>query len=122
MTHWIRFGIVVVAALGSERYELSLTQQGDVIEGVVCSMVSGILGYKDVAVSGRYPNVNFDLSGPGPSVIPGGDPSFIIRVFSGKFEAGRDQIAGNLRDTPLRFNRISTDGQYGRCSGARPRP
>jgi hypothetical protein len=144
MTHWIRFGIVVVAALvvsrcdqgpsgpsksvagswsatgccmGSERYELSLTQQGDVIEGVVCLMVSGVLGVKDVTVSGRYPNVRFDLSGPG--VIAGVEPSFIVRVFSGKFEADRDQIAGNLRDTPLRFNRIGTDG---RCSGARPRP
>ena len=74
--------------MGSERYELSLTQQGDRIEGVVCSMVSGILGFKDVAVTGRYPNVRFDLSGPG--VITGVEPSFIVRVFSGKFEADRD--------------------------------
>ena len=39
--------------MASERYELSLTQQGDVIEGVVCGMASGILGFKEVTVSGR---------------------------------------------------------------------
>jgi hypothetical protein len=142
MTRCTRLGIVVVAALvvsgcdggpsspsksvagnwgatgccmGSERYELSLTQQGDLIEGVLCSSVSGILGYKDVAVTGRYPSVRFDLSGP---VVISSEPRFIVRVFSGKFEADRDQIAGNLRDLPLRFNRIGTEG---RCSGARPR-
>jgi hypothetical protein len=142
MTHWARFRIVIAAGLlvsgcdwgpsgpsksiagnwgatgccmGSERYELSLTQQGDLIEGVVCSTVSGTLGSKDVAVSGRYPNVRFDLSGP---VAIGGEPRFVVRAFSGKFEADRDQIAGNLESTPLRFNRIDTDG---RCSGPRPR-
>jgi hypothetical protein len=128
MTYCTRLSIVVVAALvvsgcdwgpfgpsksvdgnwgatgccmGSERYELSITQQGDLIEGVVCSMGSGILGFKDVPVTGPYPTVRFDLG---------------RRSFSGKFEADRDQIAGNLGNTPLRFNRIQTDG---RCSGAR---
>ena len=101
--------------MGSEHYELSLTQQGDLVEGVACSTRSGMLGSKNVAVSGRYPNVRFDLSGP---VVIGGEPRFVVRAFSGQFEADLDQIAGNLESTPLRFNRTDTDG---RCSGARPR-
>jgi hypothetical protein len=60
-----------------------------------------------VAVSGRYPNVRFDLTGP---VVIGGEPRFVVSAFSGQFEADRDQIAGNLESTPLRFNRIDTDG------------
>ena len=143
MTYWTRFSFVMAAALlaavcdsgpsgpsqsvegtwgatgccmGSQRYELSLTQQGDLIEGVACSMISGTLGVKEVTVSGRYPTVRFDLTGP---VSIGGEPRFVVNSFSGKFEADRDQIAGNLGSTPLRFNRISTDG---RCSGATPRP
>ena len=98
MTHWTRFSIVIGAGLlvsgcdrgpsgpsksvagnwaatgccmGSQRYELSLTQQGDLIEGVACSTISGIVGAKTVAVSGRYPNVRFDLTGP---VVIGGEP------------------------------------------------
>lgn len=140
MTHWMRFRIVIAAGvlvsgcdkwpfgpsksvagswgatgccLGAERYELSLTQHDDLIGGVVCGTFSGDLGAKDVAVSGRYPNVRFDLSGP--VVIPGREPTFVVRAFSGKFEADRDQIAGDLGNMPLRFNRIVTDG---RCSGA----
>ena len=140
MTHWARFSIVIAAGLlvsgcdggpsgpsktvsgswgatgccmGSERYELSLTQHGDLVQGVVCSTVSGTLGSKEVAVSGRYPNVRFDLAG---TVVIGGEPRFVVSAFSGTFEADRDQIAGNVGSTELRFNRIDTDG---RCSGAR---
>jgi hypothetical protein len=68
-----------------------------------------------VVVSGRYPIVRFDLVG---TVVTGGEPRLVVQAFSGKFEADREQIAGNLERTPLRFNRIETDG---RCSWARPR-
>jgi hypothetical protein len=52
-----------------------------------------------MAISGSYPNVRFTDN--------------LGREFSGKFEADRDQIAGNLGSSQLRFNR--TDGD-GRCS------
>jgi hypothetical protein len=73
MKHWTRFSIVIAAGLlvsgcdwgpfgpsksvagnwgatgccmESQRYELSLTEQGDLIKGVVCSTLSGTLGAK----------------------------------------------------------------------------
>ena len=138
MTHCTRLGIVVVAALvvsgcdagpagpsksvegswggccvnGGERYELSLTQRGDVIEGVACMRASFAMRADRLPVSGGYPNVRFELAGP---ILVPGVPSarFVPRPFSGTFEPNRDQIAGTLGDTPLRFHRIYTDG---RCS------
>lgn len=135
MTHGTRFGIVVVATLvmsscdgpsepsrsvegswggccvnGIERYELSLTQRGDVIEGVACMRAHFAMWADRLPVSGSYPNVRFVLEGP---VIVVGVPSarLVPRPFSGTLEPRRDQIAGTLGETPLRFNRIYGDGR-----------
>ena len=76
-----------------------VTQNGDLMSGVACGGFIGFPPVKDMAVTGSYPNVRFTDS--------------LGRVFSGKFEAHRDQIAGNLGSLQLRFNRIDRDG---RCS------
>ena len=136
MTYWTRFSIVIAAALlmagcdggpsgpsksvegswggccvnGTERYELSLTQRGDVIEGVACMRASFAMWADRLPVTGSYPNVRFELAGP---ILAVGVPSarFVPRPFSGQFEPDRDQIVGTLGNTPLRFNRIYTDGR-----------
>ena len=91
-------------------YQLSLTQSGDTITGVMCTRDATFLGMHDVPVTGEYPHVTF--------TVPRSRATF-----SGKFEAERDQIAGDLvfaegGPTPLRFNRSAT----GRCEGAQPVP
>jgi hypothetical protein len=96
--------------MNSLRYELSLNQQSDQISGVACggsSFATAPPGFRDAPVSGSYPNVRFTT----PSEF----------VFSGKFEADRNQIAGDLGPaaTPLRFNRAEGDG---RCSWWRSTP
>ena len=92
-------------------YDLSLTQSGDTVSGVLCSSEAGFLLFEGVPVSGELPTVTF--------VVPQSGARF-----NGKFEEDRDQIAGDLRigsgtgHTSLRF--VRSEG--GRCAGAKPRP
>lgn len=89
-------------------YDLSLTQSGDRVTGVVCGSDGGFLLFEGVPVSGELPEITF--------VVPPGSR------FAGKFEDGRDQIAGDLGfgsgHIPLRF--VRSDG--GKCAGAKPIP
>ena len=90
-------------------YDLSLTQSGDTISGVVCGSDSGFLLFENVPVTGELPDVTFILPGNGGR-------------FAGEFEEDRDQIAGDLGSgpshIPLRF--VRSEG--GKCTGARPLP
>jgi hypothetical protein len=90
-------------------FELTLTQSGDDVSGVVCSSDGGFLLYEGVPVSGELPTVTF--------VAP-----FTGGRFAGKFEEDRDQIAGDLAvgtgHIPLRF--VRSEG--GKCAGAKPLP
>lgn len=89
-------------------FDLSLTQSGDKVSGVVCSSDGGFLLFEGVPVSGELPMITF--------AVPTGSR------FVGRFEDDRDQIAGDLGfgsgHVPLRFMR--SDG--GRCAGAKPSP
>lgn len=91
-------------------FELSLTQDGDMVSGVVCSGDAGFLLFEGAPVSGELPTVTF--------VVPTGGARF-----RGKFEDERDQIAGDLGSgaghIPLRFVRLEGEG---RCAGAKPLP
>ena len=82
-------------------YELILTQEDDLISGVACGGEDGFQPVRDMAVSGGYPNVRFTLR----------YTDSVLGQFFGKFEADRDQIAGDLRSRHLRFNRTDTDGR-----------
>lgn len=87
-------------------FQLLLIQTGDRISGVACSAEAGYLSFHDQTVGGEYPQITFTALGG---------------TFSGKFEADRDQIAGNYGappSTPLRF--VRSEG--GRCEGAKPLP
>lgn len=90
-------------------FELTLTQSGDKVSGVMCSADGGFLLFEGVPVSGELPTVTF--------VAP-----FTGGRFAGKFEENRDQIAGDLGfgtgHIPLRF--VRSEG--GRCAGAKPLP
>lgn len=90
-------------------FELTLTQSGDKVSGVMCSSDGGFLLFEGVPVSGELPTVTF--------VAP-----FTGARFAGKFEDDRDQIAGDLGfgsgHIPLRF--VRSEG--GRCAGAKPFP
>lgn len=90
-------------------FELLLTQDGDAISGAACGTDSGFLLFQGVPVSGERPAVTFV------------EPASGAR-FTGKFEDGRDQIAGDLGSgsghIPLRFTRTGD----GRCNGAKPLP
>ena len=72
----------------SHRYELTLTQQGDLIEGLACSMTYGVvpIAVRNVTVSGRYPNVRFEFVG---NVMINGEPRFAVSSFSGSFSEPR---------------------------------
>ena len=89
-------------------FDLSLSQSGDRVSGVVCSSDGGFLLFDRVPVSGELPTVMF--------AVPSGSR------FAGKFEEDRDQIAGDLGSgtghIPLRF--VRSEG--GRCAGAKPLP
>ena len=91
-------------------FDLSLTQSGDKVSGVVCSGDGGVLLFEGVPVSGELPTVTFVAPGAG------------VRRFAGKFEEDRDQIAGDLGfgtgHIPLRF--VRSEG--GKCAGAKPVP
>jgi hypothetical protein len=97
-----------------DHFEMSLTQNGKTITGVVCRADSSFLSYHDVPVAGESPHVTFTEIN-----LFGG-----MQTFSGKFEDDRDQIAGNFADprggpvTQLRFFRSQT----GHCDGVRPLP
>jgi hypothetical protein len=97
-----------------DRIDMSLSQSGDVISGVMCRAGREFLVYTNIPVSGDYPHVTFTVTQFG-----------VTRSFAGKFEEDREQIAGNFgipddpRATPLRFNRTETGGH---CEGAKPAP
>lgn len=91
-------------------FDMSLTQNGDKVSGVVCGSDSGFLLFEGVPVSGELPTVTFVSPGTGGQ-------------FAGKFEDDRDEIAGDLgfgsSHIPLRFVRSESGG---RCAGAKPLP
>ena len=96
----------------ADHFQMSLTQDGETIRGVMCRADNTFLTYRDITVVGDYPHVGFTVPGT-------------TATFSGKFEADRDQIAGNLvafredsSPIQLRFTRSET----GRCEGAKPLP
>ena len=97
------------AGHSGQYYDLSLTQSGDTVSGVLCGSEAGFLQFEGVPVSGELPTVTF--------VVP-----FSGARFAGKFEEDRDEIAGDLGSGPnhiaLRF--VRSEG--GRCAGAKPRP
>jgi len=65
---------------------------------VACFTENGFLIYQDHVVEGVYPRITF---------------TGLNITFSGKFEADRDQIAGNYGSLQLRFFRSAG----GRCGG-----
>jgi hypothetical protein len=69
-----------------------LEQQGDRISGVMCMMQTGRVLVNDVPVFGTYPNLRSATE---------------TYTFLGKYEEGRDEIAGNAP----RFHRA----QSGSC-------
>jgi len=90
-------------------YDLSLTQSGDRVSGVLCSSEAGFLLYEGVPVSGELPTVTF--------VLP-----FTGSRFDGKFEDDRDQIAGDLGSGPNHTSLRFVRSEGGRCAGTRPFP
>ena len=87
-------------------FQLSLTQTGDRVSGVACSAEAGHLVFRDQVVEGDYPRITFTGLGV---------------MFSGTFEADRDQIAGNYgAPSLLQLRFVRSEG--GRCEGANPLP
>lgn len=93
----------------ADHFEMSLTQNGETISGVMCRADNTFVAYRDITVVGEYPHVTFTVG---------------TQSFAGKFEDDRDQIAGNFGarlggpQTALRFVRSDT----GHCEAARPFP
>jgi hypothetical protein len=92
----------------SRVYEMSLTQTGNHISGVVCSYaLNPVFPARESMVTGEYPNVRF--------ADPGNGSCF----YNAKYEKDRDEIAGDCGSASLvRFSR----GGGGRCAGAAPAP
>ena len=88
-------------------YEMSLTQTGDSISGVVCVYNTLVLRSVEAPVTGDYPRVHFT------------DPSVAACEYVLKFEEDEDEIAGDCGQRSLvRFSR----GGSGKCEGATPAP
>jgi hypothetical protein len=104
----------VLGRTSSPYYELLLTQSGNLIVGLACGGYSGgppPSALAGVIITSLYPNVRFVHRYT--VELPGREPTNVVIEFSGKFEADRDQIAGNYGSTPLRFNRFGE----ARCAG-----
>jgi hypothetical protein len=93
----------------SRVYEMSLSQNGRRISGLVCAYhLGGPMAVRQAAVDGDYPRMRFT----DPLVV--GDCEYDMR-----FDDDQDQIAGDCGGRNLvRFSR----GGSGTCQGATPAP
>lgn len=93
----------------SRVYEMSLTQTGDSISGVVCVYNTGsalpgrLPPVFEAPVTGDYPRVRFT------------DPVVAACEYDLEFEEDQDQIAGDCVRSLVRFSR----GGSGKCDAAR---
>ena len=80
---------------------MTLQQSGDVITGIACERSNGLLLYKNVAVRGDYPNLEFTVT------VAQTEPccaQMAGRTFRGKQDGSMD-IVGNYAGIDLRFKR-----------------
>jgi hypothetical protein len=94
--------------------QMQLQQDGDRVSGVACGIDSGYLVFSGAPVSGTLPDIRFQV----PAAAARCCPSLVGRVFAGKLEEDRAQIAGEFGGTPLRFSHAAAAG----CEGAQPPP
>jgi hypothetical protein len=80
---------------------MTLHQSGDVITGTACATSAGVLYYKDVPVTGDYPNLQFTVSATQAQPCC---QSLVGRVFKGKQDSTMD-IVGSYGTSDLRFER-----------------
>jgi hypothetical protein len=83
---------------------LTLHQSGDVITGTACGSTVGTLFYKDVPVTGTYPNLQFTVTA---TQVQPCCQSLVGRVFRGKQDNTMD-IVGTYGTMDLRFQRSDT--------------
>lgn len=83
---------------------MTLTQDGDIITGRACAVSDAFLLYKEVLVSGDYPNLQF-------TVTAGQTQPCCLNLagtrFKGKQDGSKD-IVGTLGTMDVRFQRAQT--------------
>ena len=91
--------------IGHTGYEMSLQQEGDNVRGVAYAISVGTMYFKNVPVSGEYPDVRFTVTAE--TVDPCCAHSLVGQQFNGEIKDDGDIVGPSSFGSDLRFKRSS---------------